>query len=128
MKKILILEDDPGSSETIGDVITFISDDYVVITAESIAEAEQMLHRHPDTALLVVDGNVPEQPGSVGTVSTAPFVKQLREEGFSGFIIAFPGDEAVLSRLLAAGCDAGVTKPDAIELGEIIQRLLRGSG
>jgi len=85
-----------------------------LLEAMTLKEAEDLFHRLPEVAIVVMDGCVP------GTVlNTLPLVKRIRRV-FTGPMIASSVDEKYRKALLKAGCtharDKGLVPTLLLEL------------
>lgn len=92
--KVLILEDEQGLQdmyqETLDEKVT-------ILAAVRTEEGRRLLEAHPDTALVVMDGQVP------GIPDTPSLVREIRKT-FPGPIIASSSRPDLQEKLMAAGC------------------------
>ena len=100
-KKVLVVEDE----EYMHEIWRWELDGKVVLlSAVSVAEAEEQFTANPDIVAIVMDACV---PGSLP--NTLPLVRKFRET-FKGPIIAISSNKSYRRQLVRAGCDHESTK------------------
>lgn len=119
-KRILLVEDDPGTIDVMRDELNFLS--YEVALAENGLKAVEMVASGlPD--LIVMDIRLPKMDGLQATSLIRADPKTKNIPILAATVNALPGDR---EKCLAAGCDGYIAKPFTHrELGAAIQKLLK---
>lgn len=119
-KRILLVEDDPGTIDVMRDELNFLS--YEVALAENGLKAVEMAASGlPD--LIVMDIRLPKMDGLQATSLIRADPKTKNIPILAATVNALPGDR---EKCLAAGCDGYIAKPFTHrELGAAIQKLLK---
>ncbi|MDO8584139.1 MAG: hypothetical protein Q7R83_03095 [bacterium] len=93
-KRVLLVEDEPDMRSTVAEIL-IMEVGCPTIGASSMTEGERYLSPLPD--LVILDGTVNDG-------CTLPFVKILRDHGYTGIIIAHSSSQDSLKELMDAGC------------------------
>lgn len=101
MKKVLVVDDEPIAAQIVKAISgRLLGGVLEVIGAQNLTDAELLFQEHaPDLKCIMVDACL------VGdTPDTEPFVRMVREAGYTGPMIAISRDEHYCDQLVAAGC------------------------
>src|SRR3970040_1610214 len=119
-KRVLLVEDDPGTIDVMRHELNFLG--YEIIVAENGLKAVEMaVSGLPD--LIVMDVRLPKMDGLRATSLIRADPKTKSIPILAATVNASPGDR---EKCLAAGCDGYIAKPFThTELGAAIQKLLK---
>lgn len=112
--KIIVVEDDAISAQFLGLVLSEISN--TIIFAKNGIETIELLKKHPDTNIILMDMKMPKMGGLEAT-------KQIRKFNDEVFIIAQTAfaKDGYREKALSAGCNEFLLKPiEKIKVHEII--------
>ena len=116
MHRILVVEDDVNTAKLIE--VSFARNGWPVKTAESIAEARQIIGAS-GWDLMLLDRHLPDGDG-------IELCRDLRAQTPHGYIVIFTGDASSDAKLAGFGCGADdyVTKP--FQMDELVARVRAG--
>lgn len=114
-KVVLIVEDDASVRSAYVDLLR---DKCITLEVDTIAEAKSMYGEFSAClGAIIMDGEI------LGPPDTVPLVKWLREQGYTGPIVARSANKGQQKALMAAGCSHSCPKPDPDPLLGVLEEL-----
>ena len=119
MKKILIVDDEKDILETIVDTLELEFEESAVQSANSGAEALELLAKDKEFSVIITDLNMPRMNG-------VELIENIRKIGIDSSIIVFTGHggDVEQERLDSLNIDTMIRKPYIDKLLERVEKIL----